>query len=137
MSDPVVLAVVAVVAVIVGIGIGFMARSMVASQAIRASQDKAARIVAEARAQQKELILQAKDEQVRLQRESRQEAKIPPAFRRKSGGPCRKMSKVAPKRRPWQRGGDFFLRHQIHIAQPQPDFLPMPGYLSRGNSLLW
>ena len=75
MSDPIVLAVVALVAVAVGFGIGFVARSALASQAIRAAQDKAGRIVAEARAQQKELILQAKDEQVKLSRQSDEEAR--------------------------------------------------------------
>ena len=42
---------------------------------IKAAQDKAGRIVAEARAQQKELILQAKEEQVRLQRELDEEGR--------------------------------------------------------------
>ncbi len=55
--------------------LGFLARSMWASTAIRTAQDKSARIVAEARAQQKELILQAKDEQVRLAREGEEEAR--------------------------------------------------------------
>src|SRR6188508_3081579 len=75
MSDPVVLAVVAVIAIVVGFGIGFVARSMLASQTIRSAQDKAGRIVAEARAQQKELILQAKDEQVRLARQAEEDAR--------------------------------------------------------------
>ncbi len=75
MSDPVVLAVVVLVTIAVGFGIGFVARSMLASQAIRAAQDKAGRIVAEARTQQKELILQAKDEQVKLSRQSEDEAR--------------------------------------------------------------
>ena len=75
MSDPVVLAVVALVAIIVGFGIGFVARSVLASQTIRAAQDKAGRILAEARTQQKELILQAKDEQVRLAREAEDDAR--------------------------------------------------------------
>ncbi len=75
MNDPVVLAVVAVVAIAAGFGIGFVARSMLASQAIRSAQDKAGRIVAEARAQQKELILQAKDEQVRLARQAEEDAR--------------------------------------------------------------
>jgi ribonuclease Y len=75
MSDPVVLAVVAVIAIAVGFGIGFVARSVLASQTIRAAQDKSARIVAEARAQQKELILQAKDEQVRLARQAEEDAR--------------------------------------------------------------
>ena len=75
MDNPVVLAVVALIAIAVGIGIGFVARSMWAAQGLRAAQEKAGRIVAEARAQQKELILQAKDEQVRLAREADEEAR--------------------------------------------------------------
>ena len=70
MNDPVVLVVAVAVAALIGAGIGFAARGVLAAQAVRAAQEKAGRIVAEARAQQKELILQAKDEQVRLQREA-------------------------------------------------------------------
>jgi ribonuclease Y len=73
MNDPVILTVVVVAAIVVGFALGFIGRTMVASQAMRVAQDKAARIVAEARAQQKDLILQAKDEQVRLQREGDEE----------------------------------------------------------------
>jgi hypothetical protein len=51
MNDPVVLAVVAIGAII-GFAVGFFARSLWASQAVRVAQDKSARIVAEARAQQ-------------------------------------------------------------------------------------
>ncbi|MFN8518407.1 MAG: ribonuclease Y [Chloroflexota bacterium] len=58
-----------------GIVAGFVARGVIANQSVKASQDKAGRIVAEARAQQKELILQAKDEQVRLQRELDEEGR--------------------------------------------------------------
>jgi ribonuclease Y len=75
MNDPVVLAVVAIVAIAAGFGVGFFARSMWASTAVRTAQDKSARILAEARAQQKELILQAKDEQVRLAREADEDAR--------------------------------------------------------------
>jgi ribonuclease Y len=74
MNDPVTL-VVALVALVGGIVVGFIARGVVASQSVKAAQDKSARIVAEARAQQKELILQAKDEQVRFQRELEEEGR--------------------------------------------------------------
>ncbi len=66
---------VAIAAVAGGLVLGFLARGLVASQSIKAAQDKSGRIVAEARTQQKELILQAKDEQVRLQRETEEEAR--------------------------------------------------------------
>ncbi len=75
MNDPVVVAVVALVAIVVGFGLGFVARSFWAAQTIRAAQEKAGRIVAEARTQQKELILQAKDEQVRVARLAEDEAR--------------------------------------------------------------
>ena len=74
MIEPVGMAVILVVAV-GGLAIGFLARGYVASQAIRAATDKSERIVAEARAQQKDLILQAKEEQVRLQREVDEEGR--------------------------------------------------------------
>src|SRR5918999_2491787 len=70
-----VIVLVAVVALIGGLAAGFVARGIVAAQAVKTAQDKSARIVAEARAQQKELILQAKDEQVRLTREAEEEAR--------------------------------------------------------------
>lgn len=67
--------VVALVVGAVGLVVGFVARGVIASQSVKAAQDKAGRIVAEARAQQKELILQAKDEQMRLQRELEDEGR--------------------------------------------------------------
>ncbi|MDQ3937909.1 MAG: ribonuclease Y [Chloroflexota bacterium] len=75
MNDPVATAVVALLAIAIGFLAGFLARGLWASATVRAAQDKSARIIAEARAQQKELILQAKDEQVRLQRETEEEAR--------------------------------------------------------------
>jgi ribonuclease Y len=65
----------AVVALAVGVVVGFLARGQVANQAVKSAQDKAGRIVAEARAQQKELILEAKDEKLRLAREAEDEAR--------------------------------------------------------------
>ncbi|MFI5258057.1 MAG: ribonuclease Y [Candidatus Limnocylindrales bacterium] len=64
-----------VVAVVVGVLVGFLGRGLVANQGIQSAQEKAARIVAEARTQQKELILTAKDEKLRLQREAEDEAR--------------------------------------------------------------
>lgn len=68
MNDVIAVAVV-LLSIAGGLAAGFVARGIVAAQSVKAAQDKAGRIVAEARAQQKELILQAKEEQVRLQRE--------------------------------------------------------------------
>ncbi len=66
----------ALVAAVVGVAVGFVARGVLASQTIKAAQDKAARIVAEARAQQKDMILEAKDEKLRQQREGEEEARL-------------------------------------------------------------
>ena len=74
MQDVIAVAVV-LAAIAGGLVVGFVGRGIVASQSVKASQDKAARIVAEARAQQKDLILQAKEEQVRLQRELDEEGR--------------------------------------------------------------
>src|SRR3954449_1459316 len=65
----------ALVAAVIGVAVGFVARGVLASQTIKAAQDKAARIVAEARAQQKDMILEAKDEKLRQQREADDEAR--------------------------------------------------------------
>ena len=68
-------AVAAVVAAVVGIAVGFVARGMWSAQTVKSAQDKAARIVAEARTQQKDMILEAKDEKLRLGREAEEEAR--------------------------------------------------------------
>ncbi len=74
METPVVVAVAALAAV-GGAVVGMFVRSMWASQSMKAAQAEARRIEAEARARQKELILEAKDEKLRLQREAEDEAR--------------------------------------------------------------
>jgi ribonuclease Y len=68
-------AAISVAALLGGVVVGFVARGLIANQAIQSAQEKAGRIVAEARTQQKELILTAKDEKLRLQREAEDEAR--------------------------------------------------------------
>jgi ribonuclease Y len=68
-------AAITVAALVGGVVAGFVARGLIANQAIQSAQEKAGRIVAEARTQQKELILTAKDEKLRLQREAEDEAR--------------------------------------------------------------
>jgi ribonuclease Y len=58
-----------------GLVVGFFARSRWANQSIKLAQEKAGRIVADARTQQKDLILEAKEEKIRLQREAEDEAR--------------------------------------------------------------
>src|SRR5262245_53165513 len=60
----------ALVGLAVGIGLGFFARNRLASQELKVAHEKAARIVADARTQQKDLILEAKEEKIRLAREA-------------------------------------------------------------------
>ena len=74
METPVVVAVAALAAA-VGVLLGAFARTMWASQGMKAAQAEARRIEAEARARQKELILEAKDEKLRLGREAEDEAR--------------------------------------------------------------
>jgi ribonuclease Y len=74
MDTPVLIAV-AVVAAVAGAALGLVARGYWASQSMKAAQAEARRIEAEARARQKELILEAKDEKLRLQREAEDEAR--------------------------------------------------------------
>jgi ribonuclease Y len=70
-----ILVTVAVVAAVVGAALGLVARGYWASQSIKSAQVEARRIEAEARARQKELILEAKDEKLRMQREAEDEAR--------------------------------------------------------------
>jgi ribonuclease Y len=59
----------------IGLVLGFIARSQWANQSVKVAQEKAGRIVADARTQQKDLILEAKEEKIRLQREAEDEAR--------------------------------------------------------------
>jgi ribonuclease Y len=74
MDTPAVVAV-ATLAAVVGAVVGMLIRSRLASQSMKAAQAEARRIEAEARARQKELILEAKDEKLRMQREVEEEAR--------------------------------------------------------------
>ena len=74
METPVVVAVV-VLAAVIGALLGALVRTMWASQGMKAAQAEARRIEAEARTRQKELILEAKDEKLRLGREAEEEAR--------------------------------------------------------------
>jgi hypothetical protein len=72
--DPLIILAVAVAAAVGGVVVGFLVRSLWASQTMKAATSEARRIEAEARARQKELILEAKDE-ARMQREAEEEAR--------------------------------------------------------------
>jgi ribonucrease Y len=66
---------VALVAAVGGAVLGMLARGIWAAQGLKAAAAEARRIEAEARARQKELILEAKDEKLRMQREAEDEAR--------------------------------------------------------------
>jgi len=74
MNDPVAIAV-ALGAAVLGVVVGVSIRRLWSSQAVRAKQAEAREIEAEARARQKELILEAKEEVIRVQREADEEAR--------------------------------------------------------------
>jgi ribonuclease Y len=75
METPVVVAV-AIAAAALGVLVGlFLATRIAPPQAIRAAQAEGSRIVAEARERQKALILEAKEDQLRIQREAEDEAR--------------------------------------------------------------
>jgi ribonuclease Y len=73
--DPVLVAAVAIAATAVGVVLGFVVRSTFASRAMKDADEKAALIIEKARSQQKDLILEAKEEKIRLQREAEDEAR--------------------------------------------------------------
>jgi len=75
MPDTIVLAGVALGTLIVGAGIGYVARRYVAANSVRHAESYAERIVSEARAKQKEIILEGKDEALKAQRTADEEAR--------------------------------------------------------------
>ena len=75
MSDIVVLIVVAAVAAVIGIAIGFVARRVIAANAVKHAEQYAERLVGDARAKQKEIVLEGKDEALHLRRAAEEEAR--------------------------------------------------------------
>jgi ribonuclease Y len=75
MVDTSIAVVVAILAAGAGAAAGFIVRGMRATQRMKQAEEKAALIVEKAYNQQKDLILEAKDEKLRLQREAEDEAR--------------------------------------------------------------
>ncbi len=73
--DPLVVAAASLLALAGGVVLGFAVRGRFASQSMKEAEEKAALIVEKARTQQKDLILEAKEEKIRLQREAEDEAR--------------------------------------------------------------
>ncbi|MBA3234514.1 MAG: ribonuclease Y [Chloroflexi bacterium] len=86
--EPLLILTVALAGAVGGAAVGVILRSLWASQTMKAATSEARRIEAEARARQKELILEAKDEKLRLQREAEDEAR---ARRTELGGLERRL----------------------------------------------
>jgi ribonuclease Y len=70
-----VVVIVAAVAAVIGVLVGFMARRVVAANAVKHAEGYAQRLEAEARAKQKELVLEGKDEALHLRRAAEEEAR--------------------------------------------------------------
>ena len=73
--EPLVVAAVGLLALAGGAVLGFIARGLFPSRAMKEADEKAALIIEKARSQQKDLILEAKEEKIRLQREAEDEAR--------------------------------------------------------------
>jgi ribonucrease Y len=73
--EPLVVAAVGLLALAGGVVLGFVARNIFASRSMKEAEEKAALIIEKARSQQKDLILEAKEEKIRLQREAEDEAR--------------------------------------------------------------
>ena len=74
MSELVVV-IVAAVAAVIGVLVGFMARRFIAANSVRHAESYAQRLEAEARAKQKEIVLEGKDEALHLRRAAEEEAR--------------------------------------------------------------
>ncbi len=70
-----VVVIVAAVAAVIGVLIGFMARRYVAANSVKHAESYAQRLEAEARAKQKEIVLEGKDEALHLRRAAEEEAR--------------------------------------------------------------
>ncbi len=73
--EPLVVAAVGLLALAGGAVLGFVARGLFPSRAMKEADEKSALIIEKARSQQKDLILDAKEEKIRLQREAEDEAR--------------------------------------------------------------
>ena len=73
--DPLVLAAATLLALAGGAVLGFIGRGLFASRSIKDAEERSALIIEKARGQQKDLILEAKEEKIRLQREAEDEAR--------------------------------------------------------------
>ncbi|HYN65194.1 MAG TPA: Rnase Y domain-containing protein, partial [Candidatus Limnocylindrales bacterium] len=65
----------AIAALIGGVIVGYLARRFVAASAVKHAEGYAERLVAEARAKQKELVLEGKDDALQAQRAAEEEAR--------------------------------------------------------------
>ncbi|MFN2483373.1 MAG: ribonuclease Y [Candidatus Limnocylindria bacterium] len=71
----IILAVAVLVAAAIGLAVGYFSRRLVASNSIRHAETYAAKVIAEARAKQKEIILEGKDDALKIQRAAEEEAR--------------------------------------------------------------
>jgi ribonuclease Y len=65
----------ALIALVVGVAIGYLARRYLAASAVKHAEGYADRIVVEARAKQKEIVLEGKDQALQAQRAAEEEAR--------------------------------------------------------------
>jgi ribonuclease Y len=76
MSETYVVAfVAAAIALVVGVALGYVARRYLAANAVKHAEHYAERLVAEARAKQKEIVLEGKDDALQAQRAAEEEAR--------------------------------------------------------------
>ena len=75
MPDLIVVVIVTTLAAIGGIAIGFFARSVLSGRSVKHAEHYAERLVADARAKQKEIVLEGKDEVLQLRRAAEEEGR--------------------------------------------------------------
>jgi ribonuclease Y len=75
MPDTLIVVLVAAIAAIAGAVVGYLARRLLAANAVKHAESYSERLVAEARAKQKEIVLEGKDDALKLQRAAEEEAR--------------------------------------------------------------
>ncbi|MDP9250070.1 MAG: Rnase Y domain-containing protein, partial [Chloroflexota bacterium] len=74
-ENTIVAIVVAPIALVVGIALGYLARRLLAANTARHAESYAERVIAEARSKQKEIVLEGKDDALKAQRAAEEEAR--------------------------------------------------------------
>ncbi len=126
MIDTAIAVIAALGALVVGVAIGYVARRYLAANAVRHAETYAERLVADARAKQKEIVLEGKDEVLKAQRAADEEA------REKRADVQRQERLLLDRSESLDRKVEAFERREADFAERQRD---LEGERARLNEM--